>query len=156
MIGPLKKRFNNKQISIWMSVICGVLPAITFVLGYGNMKNMSVMVPLLMVQGALNALFNGVRMVIPTEMIGETVDYMEWKTGKRSEGMSFSIFDFYQQIYRRNVKIHGYGALKRIGYVTSSTNAVVPQSMHTQRGFCDVYHYSGIARNFGDYPAILL
>lgn len=34
-----------------------------------------------MVQGALNALFNGVRMVIPTEMIGETVDYMEWKTG---------------------------------------------------------------------------
>ena len=77
-----------------MSVICGVLPAITFVLGYGNMKNMSVMVPLLMVQGALNALFNGVRMVIPTEMIGETVDYMEWKTGKRSEGMSFSILTF--------------------------------------------------------------
>ena len=139
MIGPLKKRFNNKQISIWMSVICGVLPAITFVLGYGNMKNMSVMVPLLMVQGALNALFNGVRMVIPTEMIGETVDYMEWKTGKRSEGMSFSILTFISKFTGAMSKSMGTGLLKAIGYVTSSTNAVVPQSMHTQRGIFAMY-----------------
>ena len=139
MIGPLKKRFNNKQISIWMSVICGVLPAITFVLGYGNMKNMSVMVPLLMAQGALNALFNGVRMVIPTEMISETVDYMEWKTGKRSEGMSFSILTFISKFTGAMSKSMGTGLLKAIGYVTSSTNAVVPQSMHTQRGIFAMY-----------------
>lgn len=156
MIGPLKKRFNNKQISIWMSVICGVLPAITFVLGYGNMKNMSVMVPLLMVQGALNALFNGVRMVIPTEMIGETVDYMEWKTGKRSEGMSFSILTFISKFTGAMSKSMGTGLLKAIGYVTSRPCRCTAEYAYAARDFCDVYHYSGIARNFGDYPAILL
>ena len=33
-------------------------------------------------------------MVIPTEMIGDTVDYMEWKTGERNEGVSFSVLTF--------------------------------------------------------------
>ena len=27
-------------------------------------------------------------------MIGDTVDYMEWKTGKRNEGVSFSVLTF--------------------------------------------------------------
>ena len=134
MIGPLKKRFNNKQIVITMTVICGILPAITFILGYNNMKSMAVMVPLLMLQGSLNALFNGVRMVIPTEMIGDTVDYMEWKTGKRSEGMSFSILTFISKFTGAMSRSMGTALLTAIGYVTSSTNAIVPQSMHTQKG----------------------
>jgi Na+/melibiose symporter-like transporter len=33
-------------------------------------------------------------MVIPTEMIGDTIDYMEWKTGERNEGVSFSVLTF--------------------------------------------------------------
>ena len=68
-----------------------------------------------MVQGALNALFNGVRMVIPTEMIGETVDYMEWKTGKRSEGMSFSILTFISKFTGAMSKSMGTWLLKAIG-----------------------------------------
>lgn len=139
MIAPMKKRFNNKQIVIAMTVICGILPAITFVLGYSHMKSMAVMVPLFMVQGALNALFNGVRSVIPTEMIGDTVDYMEWKTGKRSEGMSFSILTFISKFTGAMSRSLGTALLTAIGYVTSSTDAIVPQSMATQQKIFAMY-----------------
>lgn len=139
MIAPMKKRFNNKQIVIAMTVVCGILPAITFLLGYGHMKSMAVMVPLLMVQGALNALFNGARMVVPTEMIGDTVDYMEWKTGKRSEGMSFSILTFISKFTGAMSRSLGTALLTAIGYVTSSTDAIVPQSMATQQKIFAMY-----------------
>ncbi len=139
MIAPMKKRFNNKQIVIAMTVVCGILPAITFVLGYSHMKSMAVMVPLLMVQGALNALFNGARMVVPTEMIGDTVDYMEWKTGKRSEGMSFSILTFISKFTGAMSRSLGTALLTAIGYVTSSTDAIVPQSMATQQKIFAMY-----------------
>ncbi|MBO5858065.1 MAG: MFS transporter, partial [Clostridia bacterium] len=51
-------------------------------------------VPLLMVQNLLFSFFNTINMVIPTEMIGDTIDYMEWKTGERNEGVSFSVLTF--------------------------------------------------------------
>ena len=37
-------------------------------------------------------------MVIPTEMIGDTIDYMEWKTGERNEGVSFSVLTFVNKL----------------------------------------------------------
>lgn len=37
-------------------------------------------------------------MVIPTKMIGDTVDYMEWKTKERSEGTSFSLLTFVSKL----------------------------------------------------------
>ena len=47
-----------------------------------------------MVQNFIFSFFNTVNAVIPTEMIGDTVDYMEWKTGERNEGVSFSVLTF--------------------------------------------------------------
>ena len=37
-------------------------------------------------------------MVVPTKMIGDTVDYMEWKTGERNEGMAFSLLTFISKL----------------------------------------------------------
>lgn len=139
LIGPLKKRFNNKQIVITMTIVCGLLPVLTYFLGYGNMKSMSVMVPLLMIWGTLNSVFNGVRMVIPTEMVGDTVDYMEWKTGKRSEGMSFSILTFISKFSNAMTRSIGTSLLAAIGYITSNTDAIVQQSASTQKGIWMMY-----------------
>ena len=47
-----------------------------------------------MIQNFVFSFFNTINMVIPTEMIGDTVDYMEWKTGERNEGVSFSVLTF--------------------------------------------------------------
>ncbi|MDE6154800.1 MAG: MFS transporter, partial [Eubacterium sp.] len=56
--------------------------------------NILVISILLMIQNFIFSFFNTINMVIPTEMIGDTVDYMEWKTGERNEGVSFSVLTF--------------------------------------------------------------
>ncbi len=95
LIPKLKKRFNNRQIVI-LNIICRfVVSTLVFILGlkfYNN--NIVVISVLLMLQNFVFSFFNTINMVIPTEMIGDTVDYMEWKTGERNEGVSFSVLTF--------------------------------------------------------------
>ena len=67
---------------------------LVFLVGMKCFTNLWVVVPLLMVQNLLFSFFNTINMVIPTEMIGDTIDYMEWKTGERNEGVSFSVLTF--------------------------------------------------------------
>ena len=67
---------------------------LVFIVGMKCFTNLWVVVPLLMIQNLLFSFFNTINMVIPTEMIGDTIDYMEWKTGERNEGVSFSVLTF--------------------------------------------------------------
>lgn len=95
LIPKLKKKFDNKQIVI-MNILCRlVVGAAVFTIGL-NFYNSSIVGVsiLLMVQNFIFSFFNTINMVIPTEMIGDTVDYMEWKTGERNEGVSFSVLTF--------------------------------------------------------------
>lgn len=95
LIPKLKKKFDNKQIVI-MNILCRlVVGAVVFTIGL-NFYNTSIVGVsiLLMIQNFIFSFFNTINMVIPTEMIGDTVDYMEWKTGERNEGVSFSVLTF--------------------------------------------------------------
>ncbi len=95
LIPKLKKRFDNKQIVI-MNILCRlVVGGAVFLIGlkFYNTSVLAVSI-LLMIQNFIFSFFNTVNMVIPTEMIGDTVDYMEWKTGERNEGVSFSVLTF--------------------------------------------------------------
>ena len=95
LIPKLKKKFDNRQIVI-LNLTCRMATAVlVFVLGlkFYN-SNVLVVSILLMIQNFVFSFFNTINMVIPTEMIGDTVDYMEWKTGERNEGVSFSVLTF--------------------------------------------------------------
>lgn len=131
---PMKKRFNNKQLLFINGILAASLPTVVFLIGSvnNNMKNMTVIAPVLMIQGAINAIFNAVRCVVPTEMIADTVDYMEWKTGKRTEGMSFSILTFVGKFNNTISRSLGVALLNAIDYKTSNTSAIVPQTPQTQ------------------------
>lgn len=61
-------------------------------------RNPAVIVPLLMIQGFIFSSLSSINMVVPTKMIGNTVDYMEWKTGERNEGMAFSLLTFISKL----------------------------------------------------------
>lgn len=95
LIPKLKKKFDNKQIVI-MNILCrAVVGSAVFFVGLNFYKTSVLGVSiLLMVQNFIFSFFNTINMVIPTEMIGDTVDYMEWKTGERNEGVSFSVLTF--------------------------------------------------------------
>ncbi len=90
----LEKRWSSKQIVVRVSFIHAIVTVIVFLIGCQHYTNKAVIVPLLMIQGISSSINGSIKAVIPTKMIGETVDYMEWKTGKRNEGMSFSILTF--------------------------------------------------------------
>ncbi|HRT82506.1 MAG TPA: MFS transporter, partial [Oscillospiraceae bacterium] len=90
--------------------------------------NIGFMIPLLMVKSTLTAFFSGVNSVVPTEMIADTVDYMEWATGQRSEGMSFSVLTLIGKLNGAVARSVGSLLISVIGYQTSQTHAVIPQT----------------------------
>lgn len=94
VMSKLEKRWSSKQIVTRVSLINAMVTVIVFLLGCRHYTDAKVIVPLLAVQGISTSICGSIKAVIPTKMIGETVDYMEWKTGDRNEGMGFSILTF--------------------------------------------------------------
>jgi len=94
-IPKLKKRLDNRQIVMLNIVVRFIVGTVTFIAGlrFYNTSVVAISI-ILMVQNFVFSFFNTINMVIPTEMIGDTVDYMEWKTGERTEGVTFSVLTF--------------------------------------------------------------
>ncbi len=98
-IPRLKSKFDNRQIVIINIVFNAFMGTAVFLCGLGFYKtNVVVISIILMIQNFFTAFFQTLNNVIPTEMIGDTVDYMEWKTGKRNEGISFSVLTFVSKL----------------------------------------------------------
>lgn len=94
IIPKLKEKLDNRQIVFLNGFTRVVVAAIVFLIGMNSYSNVKVIIPLLLIQNLIFSFFNTINMVIPTEMIGDTIDYMEWKTGERNEGVSFSVLTF--------------------------------------------------------------
>ena len=97
-LSKLEKRFSSRQL-IYGGVFANAITAVViFLIGAKFYTNPAVIVPLLAIQGTINGYITSINAVIPTKMIAETVDYMEWKTGERGEGMSFSLLTFISKL----------------------------------------------------------
>ncbi|MGN0522261.1 MAG: MFS transporter [Eubacterium sp.] len=94
LIPKLKKKLDNRQIVFLNGITRAVVGVMVFLIGMNHYKDFKVVVPLLLIQNFIFSFFNTINMVIPTEMIGDTIDYMEWKTGERNEGISYSVLTF--------------------------------------------------------------
>lgn len=94
LIPKLKKRLDNRQIVFLNGITRAVVSVIVFFIGMKHYNDFKVVVPLLLIQNFIFSFFNTINLVIPTEMIADTIDYMEWKTGERNEGVSFSVLTF--------------------------------------------------------------
>ena len=97
-ISKLRSKFTSKQIVVGNVLFRLVVIGVTFLLGLKHYTDAKWIVPIIAVQNFFLSMSDSVNMVIPTTMIGDTVDYMEWKTGKRNEGMSFSILTFISKL----------------------------------------------------------
>lgn len=139
-----KKHFSNKQLVIISPFISSALNLLVYLAGLHRYSNMKVMVPLLMLNSALPSFLNGINSVVPTEMIGETVDYMEWTTGQRSEGISFSVLTFVSKFSGSLSRSLGTLTLPWAGYKTAHNNAFVQQSVATKNKIWFMYMASPI------------
>lgn len=121
LIPKLKKKLDNRQIVILNILSRFVVSTLVFLIGlkFYNSSVLGISI-LLMIQNFVFSFFNTINMVIPTEMIGDTVDYMEWKTGERNEGVSFSVLTFLGKLTGSVSTSIGTALLPVIGLVFST------------------------------------
>lgn len=136
MVIPMfKKVMNNKQIIITSKLLSACVGTLKFLLSIGSKRytRLKFMIPIMMLDSALNGVFSGVNGVIPMEMIGETVDYAEWTTGQRTEGTSFAAITFVGKFNGSMSRALGTFLIPYIGYQTSNSTSFVAQTERTKR-----------------------
>lgn len=94
ILPSIKRKLDNRQIVFMIAIVKAIVGTIAFLVGFKYYDVWYVAIPVLSVQNLILGVFNTMNQIVPTEMIGDTVDYMEWKTGVRSEGISFSVLTF--------------------------------------------------------------
>ena len=97
-IPAIKRRFDNKQLMIIHFISKAAIGIVCFFAGFRQYANKFVAVPVLMLLNIVISIVHTVRNIISTEMIGDTIDYMELKTGERNEGVSFAVSSFFSKL----------------------------------------------------------
>ncbi|MBQ4626542.1 MAG: MFS transporter [Clostridia bacterium] len=98
LIMPKIEKTDSKKLIIRITVFKAIITTVIFLAGCKFYTEPLVIVPLLALQGVFNSIISSIKMVIPTKMMGDTIDYMELKTGERHEGMTFSLLTFISKL----------------------------------------------------------
>ncbi len=85
-----REHFSTKTLWIFSSLLPDILMFGVFGVGSinNNFKKRSAMIPAFMIRETIWMGVYGISKVIPEEMRNECIDYGEWKTGVRTEGMT--------------------------------------------------------------------
>ncbi len=83
----MSKKFTKKWAYIAVHLFGGIVMAIMYFVGYDAPWKLVVAAIALVLLG----IPQGVNNIITYAMIGDTVDYLEWKTGERGEGICFAM-----------------------------------------------------------------
>ena len=81
------EKFTRKWAYIAVHLFGGVVMAVMYFVGYDAPWKLVVAAIALVLLG----IPQGVNNIITYAMIGDTVDYLEWKTGERGEGICFAM-----------------------------------------------------------------
>ncbi|MBR3766844.1 MAG: MFS transporter [Clostridia bacterium] len=87
LVPYLTKKFTKKYTYIFVHLFGGVVMAIMYFVGYDATWKLIVAAIGLILLG----IPQGVNNIMTYAMIGDTVDYLEWKTGERGEGICFAM-----------------------------------------------------------------
>ncbi len=87
----LRKKMSLKSIYITAAVFGAIVHGIIYLCGY---QNFYLLLALLAIAGLPLGIFN----VITYAMVADSVDYLEWKTGRRSEGVCFASQTFISKL----------------------------------------------------------
>lgn len=128
LLPAVRRRFSARTIALGSNLLYGGIWLITFLIGLKYYRSAAVMLPVLMVGAGVMGLINAPSEIVLNEMLADASDYTEWKTGKRSEGISFSLRITTVKIGGTVVQAAASGLLWLIGYATSPDSARMPQS----------------------------
>lgn len=86
----LIKKFDEKKVYIGMSIYGCVISFVAYFVTVWTNYNL---VPMLICLFLLGLQFGAVN-IMPMIMVADSVDYYEWKTGKRTEGVAYAVLSF--------------------------------------------------------------
>ena len=89
-----QKRFNNRQFMLLCQCGFGAIWLFIYLIGIKYYTRPIVVVPAIMVGQFLFGLISSPCNIILNEMMAEATDYSEWRTGKRNEGVGFSMKNY--------------------------------------------------------------
>ena len=109
LTGKLVAKFGKKNIAIYSSLVCVVTYGILFLF---PSKNPWVYIILITVSGIGSGLYG----MIVWALVGDVIDYQEYLTGKREEGIVYAAYSLARKIVQAIVGSIGGFALAAIGY----------------------------------------
>ena len=112
----LRKKFTMKQLWFMANLVPSLGWIVVFVLGFNNIDNLWLMIPLLMFHEMCVSAVYSIRKVIPNLMAQEIIDYGEWKTGKRTEAMTGFISSLATKIVSQIQNAISTAVVSLIGY----------------------------------------
>ena len=117
MISPyIASKLGKKRTALLGLIASAVGSLMVFFLSYSSL-------PLLIVINFISGIFDGAGYITLTSMVADCVEYGEWKTGKRSEGMIFSLNIFKSKIANAiGGSVCGY-ILAYIGYTANTAQS---------------------------------
>lgn len=115
----LKKKFDNKQLTILNSLVSIVSGILAFFICFNHYETWYFVIPVLTVRNCTTSLFGSINMIVSTEMIADAVDFTEWKIGIRNEGMAFSVLTFVGKMNNRIATAIGTSLLPIFGYIVT-------------------------------------
>lgn len=101
MVPYLTKKIGKKQSYIWTNIAGGIALLVAFIIGitldrgdYTSPVTLIVAIIAIVISGVPSGLTN----IVSYAMIGDTVEYLELKTGERAEGICFAMQTFINKI----------------------------------------------------------
>lgn len=101
MVPYLTKKIGKKQSYIWTNIAGGIALLVAFIIGitldrgdYTSPVTLIVAIIAIVISGIPSGLTN----IVSYAMIGDTVEYLELKTGERAEGICFAMQTFINKI----------------------------------------------------------
>lgn len=83
----LIKKFAEKKVFIAMSIYGGVSSVLAYLVAVWTNFNLVALIATLFLMGLQFGAVN----IMPMIMVADSVDYYEWKTGKRTEGVAYAV-----------------------------------------------------------------
>ena len=83
----LIKKFDEKKVFIAMSIYGGVSSVLAYLVAVWPHFNLIALIATLFLMGLQFGAVN----IMPMIMVADSVDYYEWKTGKRTEGVAYAV-----------------------------------------------------------------
>lgn len=135
-----KKIGGMKRVLVLAQLISISLRAVGYFVGYKSIWQMAAIVLL----NGIMSIPNSIMDIAHRSLLSDSIDYLEWRTGVRTEGISFSMQNFVSKMTGGIGKLIEGEILSRLGYDSRRKAKGLPQNARFQKSMWPMYILSPV------------